>query len=173
MWILWPWLWSKSKPATKCCFSPWKKEAIQICLYISLSGPIARLCNLNLASGIVPDLFKKAIIHLIYKGQGKNPSDPGSYRPIAILPANSKILEMIVRDNLLEWFEQTNFLPESQYGFIPGRSVDMALIIAQNDMINPILHGGVKKTPLADYCMLILGGCPEWTDFSWLCSFQY
>ena len=34
--------------------------------------------------------------------------------------------------------------------------------------------GGVKKTPpRADYCTLILGGCPEWADFSWLCSFQY
>ena len=40
--------------------------------------------------------------------------------------------------------------------------------------LNPILHGGgSNRPPLADYCTLILGGCPEWTDFSWLCSFQY
>ena len=33
--------------------------------------------------------------------------------------------------------------------------------------INPILYGGVKKTPPpADYRTLILGGCPEWADFS-------
>ena len=50
---------------------------------------------------------------------------------------------MIVRDNLLEWFEQTNFLPESQYGFIPGRSVDMALMIAQNDLIKAKNEGYV------------------------------
>ena len=26
--------------------------------------------------------------------------------------------------------------------------------------------GGSNRPPLADYCTLILGGCPEWTDFS-------
>ena len=35
------------------------------------------------------------------------------------------------------------------------------------------MGGGSNRPPLADYCTLILGGCPEWTDFSWLCSFQY
>ena len=41
-------------------------------------------------------------------------------------------------------------------------------------ILKPILHGGSKRPPpLTDYCTLILGGCPKWTDFSWLCSFQY
>ena len=113
----------------------WKKGVI------SLAGPIARLCNLSLASGIIPDLFKNAIIHPVYKGQGKNPKDPGSYRPIAILPAISKILETVVRDNILEWFEHTGYLPDSQFGFLPRRSVDMALIITQNDLIKAKSEG--------------------------------
>ena len=36
----------------------WKKGKI------TLSGPIARLCNVSMATGIVPDLFKKAIVVL-------------------------------------------------------------------------------------------------------------
>ena len=115
----------------------WKKGVI------SLAGPIARLCNLSISSGIVPDMFKKAIVHPVYKGQGKNPRDPGSYRPIAILPAISKILEMVVREELLEWFKHSNFLPESQFRFLPGKSVDMALIIAQNDLIKAKNEGFV------------------------------
>ena len=43
-----------------------------------------------------------------------NPHDPGSYRPIAILPALSKILEIVVRDALLPWFKLIGFLPDSQ-----------------------------------------------------------
>ena len=31
-----------------------------------LAGPIARLCNLSLSSGIFPDIFKQAIIHPIF-----------------------------------------------------------------------------------------------------------
>ena len=103
---------------------------------ITLAGPLARLCNTSMASGIVPDLFKKAIIHPFYKGQSKDPRDPGSYRPVAILPAMSKILEIVVRDSLLSWFNEINFLPESQYGFRLGRSVSMALTVAQNDWIH-------------------------------------
>ena len=28
------------------------------------------------------------------------------------------------------------------------------------------MGGGSNRPPLTDYCTLILGGCPEWTDFS-------
>ena len=44
--------------------------------------------------GVIPSLFKKAIVHPVYKGHGKNPRDPGSYRPVAILPSLSKVLEV-------------------------------------------------------------------------------
>ena len=78
---------------------------------INLAGPKARLCNTSMASGIVPNIFKRAIINPVNKGQGKDCRDPGSYRPIAILPALSKILEIAVRDALLSWIKQTSFLP--------------------------------------------------------------
>ena len=59
-----------------------------------------RLCNVSMATGKVPDLFKDAIVHPVYKGHGKDPRDPGSYRPVAILPSLSKVLEVAVRDAL-------------------------------------------------------------------------
>ena len=113
----------------------WKKGRI------TLSGPIARLCNVSMATGIHPELFKKAIIHPVYKGQGKDPRDPASYRPVAILPAISKVLEDVVRDSLLSWFKEINFLPDTQYGFQPGKSVAMALTVAQTDWINSKARG--------------------------------
>ena len=103
---------------------------------LNLAGPIARLCDSSLASGIVPDIFKKAIIHPVFKGQGKDPRDPRPYRPVAILPALSKILEIVVRESLLSWFKHVDFLPESQIEFLPGKSVAMALTLAQNDWIH-------------------------------------
>ena len=98
-----------------------------------LAGPIARLINLSLSTGKVPKLFKKAIVHPVFKGGYKNLRVPGSYRPIAILPALSKILETVVRDALLKLLEQKNILPQSQYGFRPKRSVAMALACSHTD----------------------------------------
>jgi hypothetical protein len=105
----------------------WKKGVV------ILAGPIARLCNISLSTGVFPDLFKQALVHPVHKGSGKDHRKPGSYRPISILPAISKILEIVVRDALYEYLDLRGVLPDSQFGFRPGRSVAMALACAQAD----------------------------------------
>ena len=105
----------------------WKKGVVV------LAGPIAQLCNLSLSTGVFPDLFKEALVHPVHKGGGKDHREPGSYRPISILPALSKVLEVVVRDALMEWLDLRGVLPDSQFGFLPGRSVAMALACAQAD----------------------------------------
>ena len=106
---------------------------------ITLAGPIAHLCNVSMASGVVPNLFKKAIIHPVYKKKGSH-RDPSNYRPVAILCSMSKILEVAVRESLLSWFDQTNFIPKSQFGFLKGKSVAMALAVAQTDWLHAKSH---------------------------------
>ena len=105
----------------------WKKGVVV------LAGPIARLCNISLSTGVFPDIFKQALVHPVHKGSGKDHREPGSYRPISILPALSKILEIVVRDALYEYLDLKGVLPDSQFGFLPGRSVAMALACAQAD----------------------------------------
>ena len=82
-----------------------------------LAGPIARLCNISLSTGVFPDLFKQALVHPVHKGSGKDHREPGSYRPISILPALSKILEIVVRDALYEHLDRRFFLRDSQFGY--------------------------------------------------------
>ena len=115
----------------------WKKGVVV------LAGPIARVCNISLSTGIYPDIFKEAIIHPIFKGSGKDPRDPGSYRPVSILPSLSKILETVVRDALLDWLKLQGYIPDSQFGFLPGRSGTMALACAQTDWIEAKSSGQV------------------------------
>ena len=85
----------------------WKKGVVV------LAGPIARVCNISLSSGIFPDIFKEAIVRPVFKRSGKDPRDPASYRPISILPSLSKILETAVRDALLDWLMLQGFIPDS------------------------------------------------------------
>jgi len=61
-----------------------------------LASPVAHLVNMSLSQGQVPEAFKAGIIIPIYKGKGKSPDDPASYRPISLLPTLSKVLEIIV-----------------------------------------------------------------------------
>jgi hypothetical protein len=96
-----------------------------------LASPIARLVNVSLSTGIVPKDFKTALVLPIHKGKGKSLLDPASYRPIALLPTLSKILEIIVRDDLEAHLDSVDALPDTQFGFRPERSTSMAVAAAQ------------------------------------------
>jgi len=56
---------------------------------------IRHVFNTSIATNSFPSLWKKAIKTPIYKGKGSQ-SKPGNYRPIAILPVISRVLEKLI-----------------------------------------------------------------------------
>jgi hypothetical protein len=82
---------------------------------------------MSLATGMVPKSFKTAKVFPVFKGKGKKRNDPASYRPVSILPAMSKIMEVAVKADLEHHLAKVRGLPSSQYGFSPGRSCTSAL----------------------------------------------
>ena len=64
----------------------------------------------------------------IHKGKGKTTYQPSSNRPVAILPALSKVLEKVILMELAPFLE--NKLPECQFGFHPDRSTFSAVATA-------------------------------------------
>ena len=102
---------TKAEGVDKIPTEVWKKGIV------ILAGPIAKLCNISLSTGVFPDLFKQALVHPVHKGDGKDHREPGSYHPISILPALSKVLEVVVRDALMDWLDAKEVLPDSQLGF--------------------------------------------------------
>ena len=93
----------------------------------TLAKPITYLVNSSIQTGIVPDNFKKAIVHPIYKGGNKDPNSPASYRPVAVLPALSKVLEKVICWQLTDFLDQNGLLPQSQHGFRRHRSIVTAM----------------------------------------------
>jgi hypothetical protein len=85
-----------------------------------LAGPVSHLVNRSLAEGCVMAAFKVGRVHPIHKGKGKPQKDRGSYRPVLILPAMSKVLESLVKGDLEGHLKRVNGLPGSQYGFCAG-----------------------------------------------------
>ena len=108
-----------------------------------LASPIAHLINMSLASGIVPGGFKTGLVVPIHKGKGKNPTDPASFRPVSILPAISKVLEAVVKADLESHLAKVDALPNSQFGFRPGRSSTAALATAHAKWIRGGQEGNV------------------------------
>ena len=92
--------------------------------------PLARLTEISFQSGLIPKAFKSAIVVPIFKGKGKPVGSPSSYRPIAILPALSKVLEKLVLSQLMPFLDPK--LPSSQFGFRPGRGTSDAIATAHS-----------------------------------------
>jgi hypothetical protein len=108
-----------------------------------LAGPVSHLVNRSLAEGKVLAQFKIVRVHPIHKGKGKPREDPGSYRPVSILPAMSKVLESLVKGDLEAHLKRVNGLPGSQYGFRPKRSCTLALAQAQAGWLSGAAKGQV------------------------------
>jgi hypothetical protein len=100
-----------------------------------LAAPVAHMVNRSLAVGRVPGQLKVGIIHPIFKGGGKNRLDPASYRPVSILPAVSKVLEVIVKKDVEAFINKIRALPDGQHGFRAGRSCTSALATAHANWI--------------------------------------
>lgn len=86
---------------------------------------LSHITNLCLESGEFPDKLKLAVIKPLYKKGNKR--DPANYRPIALLPVFSKIIEKVIYDKLYSFFERNNLFAAEQYGFRRQRNINMAI----------------------------------------------
>ena len=54
--------------------------------------------------------------------------DPDNYRPVSVLSTVSKILENIIREQIISHCTEHNLIPKSQHGFLPGKSTTTSTI---------------------------------------------
>ncbi len=118
------------------------KKAVDV-----LASPIAHLVRLSFTTSKVPAGFKLATITPIYKAKGKDPMEPASYRPVAILSALSKVLERIVANTLNAHI--VYLLPNSQFGFRANRNSTSAIATVHGSM--SALRRSGKLTAVAAY----------------------
>ena len=73
-----------------------------------------------------PDQLKIAkVVPILKKG---DTTTFNNYRPISLLPAMSKVIEIIIFNQLSEHLENNKLLNSSQYGFRSGHSTDYAAL---------------------------------------------
>ena len=77
--------------------------------------PLTHIINISMQSGTVPEKMKIAKIIPIYKSGEKDIFN--NYRPISLLPALSKIMDKIVANRLVNYFNRYDLFHKHQYGF--------------------------------------------------------
>lgn len=87
-------------------------------------------------TGTIPKIWKHSIILPLHK---KGPStEIINYRPISLTCSLCKIMEKIIYENLLNFFEENNILPTDQHGFRKNKSVSTQLIETLDDWTEAI-----------------------------------
>ena len=90
-----------------------------------ISHPLAEIFNKCMQQGNFPDKLKIAKIIPVYKKGNKKECQ--NYRPIAILPAISKILEKIILRRLATYFSKHKLLTKDQFAYQPGKNTITAI----------------------------------------------
>ena len=90
------------------------------CQY-ELLTPLYLLFKESLKTGKIPQQWKDATVVAIFKKGSKRLAS--NYRPISL----TCIICKIIRDQMLEFFMQSNKISDKQFGFLPGRSCTLQL----------------------------------------------
>jgi hypothetical protein len=111
-----------------------------------ISDCLTLIINQSISTGIFPEKLKIAkVIPLFKKGEV---SQLSNYRPISILPSLSKIIERIMHSQIQDYFDKFRLFYESQYGFRPEHSTELAAL----EVVDQILMQMDKnKVPINIY----------------------
>ncbi|XP_045480881.1 uncharacterized protein LOC123685270 [Harmonia axyridis] len=98
-----------------------------------IKQPLCKMINDCFEQEIFPQELKVAVITPISKGE---PIEIFSnYRPISILPAFSKLFELLLKERLVGFLESNNFIHDSQHGFRKNKSTVSAMIDLMDTII--------------------------------------
>jgi hypothetical protein len=70
-----------------------------------------------------------------------DPLEPGHFRPISIIPALSKAMEIVMRDQMVAYLTNVGALSPLQSGFRPGYSTVTPLLNITDDMYGMLDQG--------------------------------
>ena len=112
------------------CIAPrvLKETKLQVC------KPLSIIFNKSLNSGKIPNDWKLANVTPIQKKGDK--SLPSNYRPISLTSVVCKLMESIIRDQLVTFLEENNLVKNSQHGFRNKRSCLTNLLDFYNEVYN-------------------------------------
>ena len=105
----------------------------------TLVKPLELIYRKSLESGKLPSLWKHGNLTAIFKSGDK--TKPENYRPISLTSVPGKLLERIIRDQVVEHMMVNNVFAKSQHGFISGKSCVTQLLEFLEDVSEALDEG--------------------------------
>ena len=114
-----------------------------------MSLPITLLLKKSLSSGVLPEDWLNAIVTPVFK-KGSN-KKAENYRPISLTSVVCKIMESIIKQDIVKYFMEKNLFSNKQHGFISGRSTTTQLLKFIDHCLQVYATGGAMDVVYLDF----------------------
>ena len=104
-----------------------------------LCRPLATLCSLSMATGVLPSEWKRGNISAIFKKGNRHLAS--NYRPVSLTCIVCKLMEAIVKEQIMNHLLANDLLSDHQHGFVPGRSCSTQLLKVIDEWTNALDQG--------------------------------
>ena len=115
---------------------------------LALSSQLLHIFEMSLKYCIFPNEWKIANIVPLFKGGIKE--DVSNYRPVSLLPIPGKILESIIHDHIVTFFENNNLLCDHQGGFRKRHSTLSSITEFTNDIFHAVNNKNITIATFFD-----------------------
>ena len=106
-----------------------------------ISRPLGLIFKKSLFSGVLPKKWKQANITAIFKKGNKQL--PNNYRPVSLTCILCKVMEAILREEIVKHMRNNSLFSPCQYGFVERRSTTLQLLHTIEDWLKDIDEGKV------------------------------
>ena len=111
---------------------------------------VTHIVNLSLSSLTFPSAFKVARVVPLLKGKDSPAAEPKSYRPVALLPVVSKVLERVVHTQLVGYLDQHQLLHPQQHAYRTHHSTTTAMLAMHDTWVEAAEHGKLAGVTMID-----------------------
>ena len=116
--------------------------------HLLYGGPLLKVWLLQMYNAIlllesVPSSMKTSSILPIYKGKGKDPPNPNSYRGISLSSTISKVFETIILRRIMPVLEEANIPNLNQTAYRRGVSIHDATFAVQEAIRRYVREGDI------------------------------
>ena len=111
--------------------------------------PLTIIYKASLSSGELPDDWKSANVTAIYKKGSRHIA--GNYRPVSLTSIACKMLESIIREQVITYMKRNKLFSSKQFGFLGGRSTTLQLLRVMDEWISILDRGGAVDVIYFDF----------------------
>ena len=115
-----------------------------------IAPALTHIINLSIRTSTFPDIWKYAKVIPLLKSFVSDPLLPKSYRPVALLPILSKVMEKAVFSQLAKYLENNNIIHPNLHGSRPDHNTSTALIQLYDRWVEEVEEGKMVGVLICD-----------------------